>query len=224
MRNVRLQVFVLVDTSGSMTGEPAEVLLKGLHRMQALMRQSDAIRQGVEICVIGFSDDAKILVPLSTIDLADFPLALDPAGSTAMAEAVFLMLGLLRTGRISSGPMLLPPIVLLITDGVATDDFDYALVRMEESRWSARVAWALPGADESLLGQFIGGDESVTNVVTLVSRGNSAHVDAFCALVESFLPDDDTNGDEAAGPMRVRPILPRTGEAGLWGAGESKTG
>ena len=134
------------------------------------------------------------------------------------------MLGLLRTRRVSGGPTLLPPLVLLITDGVPTDDFDYALVRMKEFRWSARVAWALPGADESLLGQFIGGDESVTNIVTSVSRGNSAHVDAFCALVESFLSDDDTNGDEAAGPSGVRPILPRTGEAGLWGAGESKTG
>ena len=224
MSKARLTVFVLVDTSGSMAGEPAEALLKGLHRMQALMRQSEAIRQGVDICVIGFSSEAKILVPLSSIDSADFPLELDSAGSTAMAEAIYLMLGLLRTRRVSGGPTLLPPLVLLITDGVPTDDFDYALVRMKESRWSARVAWALPGADESQLGQFIGGDESVTNIVTSVSRGNSAHVDAFCALVESFLSDDDTNGDEAAGPSGVRPILPRTGEAGLWGAGESKTG
>jgi uncharacterized protein YegL len=55
-----------------------------------------------------------------------------------------------------------PPVLVLITDGYPTDDWESGLKELNKEFWAknaVRLAFALEGADREVLEEFIGGDE-----------------------------------------------------------------
>src|SRR5262249_55716197 len=69
----------------------------------------------------------------------------------------------------SMGQRNLPPVLLLLSDGGPTDDWENALRRFEATPWGAlgrtvRIAVAIgEGADKSVLSHFTGNSETVLN-------------------------------------------------------------
>jgi hypothetical protein len=87
---------------------------------------------------------------------------LQAGGVTAMGEALELV-----AGQLASPPMeerALPPVLVLISDGQPTDDFEAGLARLLRQPWAqkaVRLAIAVGhDADQEVLQQFIGPEPS----------------------------------------------------------------
>lgn len=69
----RLPVYLLIDTSGSMKGEPIESVKVGIESMLATLRQDPYALETVHISIITFDKDVKTILPLTALDELQLP-------------------------------------------------------------------------------------------------------------------------------------------------------
>ncbi len=209
-----MTVFILIDTSGSMAGEAMSSLLRHLRLLKDLMSKHQSIRERVDVSLIGFGSEACLLaVPASSATI-EFPTELEASGSTATGAAIELMLGQRNAPLAASSAPRLAPVVLLVSDGVATDDFEDAIGKMGAFPWSARVAWALSGADLFQLERFVGDQPGRFSHLSLFQQGTDAGaVSRFCAMLSLILGSQDLGGDGYSVPVRRGPDRPSASKA-----------
>jgi uncharacterized protein YegL len=214
MTPVRLTVFILVDTSGSMAGEPMCSLLRHLRLLKNEMSNHQLIRDRVDICLLGFGSEARLLADPASVADIEFPAELEAAGSTATGEAIGLMLEKHGSLQAATATPRLPSVALLVSDGVATDDFDLALARMDAVRWSARVAWALPGADLGQLERFLGEPAGRFSHLSHFDQGaDGGSVSRFCVMLCLILGSQDSGDIGPVVPVKRGPESPAAGKA-----------
>ena len=156
-----LHFIYLCDCSGSMAAQGKMQALNQAIR-QSLPGMAEVARQNPEARVlvraIRFADQASWHVaeptPVQQLQWHD----LEAGGITAMGEALEL-----AAAALQSPPMeerALPPVLVLISDGQPTDDFDAGLARLMRQPWAqkaVRLAIAMGhDADLEVLQQFIG--------------------------------------------------------------------
>jgi uncharacterized protein YegL len=85
----RLPVYLLIDTSGSMRGEPIEAVKVGLQALVSGLRQDPYALESVHLSLIAFDQQAKVLCPLTSLEEFQMPLLQCPeAGPTHLGEAL----------------------------------------------------------------------------------------------------------------------------------------
>ena len=81
-----LPIYILLDTSGSMYGEPIMSLQNGLQVIIAAFKRNLSTFHRVNFSLISFGDKADLLVPLTDIDEFVMP-QLNCYGCTALGDA-----------------------------------------------------------------------------------------------------------------------------------------
>lgn len=85
----RLPVYILIDTSGSMRGEPIESVKVGLSDMIASLRMDPYALETVCISIITYDKDVKQLIPLTPLENLQLPEIVCPeSGPTFMGAAL----------------------------------------------------------------------------------------------------------------------------------------
>ena len=121
----RLPVYILLDTSGSMRGEPIQSVNVGLQAMLSALRQDPYALESVHLCVITFDIEAKEYLPLTPLpDVKLGEISVPDSGATFMGAALELLLRLvhrdMRKSTVSQkGDW--RPLVVLMTDGAPAD-------------------------------------------------------------------------------------------------------
>ena len=69
----RLPVYLLIDTSGSMKGEPIESVKVGIESMIATLRQDPYALETVNISIITYDREVKVLLPLTPLEDLQLP-------------------------------------------------------------------------------------------------------------------------------------------------------
>ena len=69
----RLPVYLLIDTSGSMKGEPIESVKVGLNSMISTLLSDPFALESVHLSIITFDKEVKLLLPLTAIDSVVLP-------------------------------------------------------------------------------------------------------------------------------------------------------
>jgi uncharacterized protein YegL len=132
----RLPIYLLVDCSESMAGEAIEDVSRGLDTMIQQLQSDPHALETAWLSVITFSRTAQQVVPLT--ELLDFrPPRLSVRTGTAMGAALRLLVNRLqnevrRTTATTKGDF--KPLVILLTDGQPTDDYQSAAQHIRSFR------------------------------------------------------------------------------------------
>lgn len=87
-----LPVYILVDTSGSMKGEPIESVKVGLADMIAALRQDPYALETVCISIITYNRDVEQILPLTELENLQLPNITTPdSGPTHMGMALQML-------------------------------------------------------------------------------------------------------------------------------------
>ncbi len=85
----RLPVYILIDTSGSMKGEPIESVKVGLADMVATLRQDPYALETVAISIVTYDSIVKQVLPLTEIESLQLPNITTPdSGPTHLGMAL----------------------------------------------------------------------------------------------------------------------------------------
>jgi uncharacterized protein YegL len=153
----RLPVYLLLDTSGSMIGEPIEAVKNGVQVMVGLLRQNPQAQETAFLSVITFDGSAKQIIPLT--DLGSFQMVdIKASGMTALGDALKTVSKCIdnevaKTTADTKGDW--KPLVFILTDGVPTDNWQAGLAEFQKRKTAYTVACAAgSGADTKVLKQI----------------------------------------------------------------------
>lgn len=201
----RLPVYLLLDTSGSMSGEPIEAVKNGVQIMISSLRQNPQAIETAFLSVITFDSRAQQIIPLT--DLASFQMVdIKATGVTALGEALKLVAHKIdtevqKTTMEQKGDW--KPLVFIMTDGIPTDDWQSGLNEFRKSKVAFTVACAAgSGADANILKQ-------ITDNVVSLDTADSASIGKFFQWVTASIGVSSTkvedSGKEVTGLNELPP-------------------
>lgn len=188
----RLPVYLLLDVSGSMSGEPIEAVKTGVQTLVSTLRQDPYALETAFLSVITFDTNAKQVAPLTELATFQTP-SISASGTTALGEALGLLAErveaeVAKTTAEVKGDW--KPLIFIMTDGVPTDDWKKGLEKLKKVRTGIIVACAAgQGADTSVLKQ-------ITEVVVQLDTADSSTIKAFFKWVSASVSTGSQKVDQ----------------------------
>lgn len=144
----RLPVYILIDTSGSMQGEPIEAVKVGLADMVATLRTNPYALETVCISIITYDKEVKQILPLTDLENLQLPeIKVPESGPTNMGAALELLCSrydaeVNKGNSEQKGDWM--PLLFVLTDGKPSDLLDYtnAIPKVKQHLFTNIVACA----------------------------------------------------------------------------------
>ncbi|QDZ40872.1 VWA domain-containing protein [Euhalothece natronophila Z-M001] len=157
----RCPVVLLLDTSGSMSGQPIEQLNRGLSAFLEDVQKDEQASLSVELALVKFGGSPQLINNFQTVDELQAPY-LSAEGLTPMGEAINYALDLLETRKSNykeNGVQYYRPWVFLITDGAPNNDSPWQMAadRVKQAETEKRLLFftvAVEGANMEILKQI----------------------------------------------------------------------
>lgn len=200
----RLPVYLLLDTSGSMTGEPIEAVKNGVQMMMHSLRQNPQAIETAYVSIITFDSSAQQVVPLT--DLASFQTPdIKASGTTALGDALSLLADKVQT-EINKTTLEQKgdwkPMTFIMTDGVPTDDWQQGLNKLNAVYKGLIVGCAAgSGADDSVLKQ-------ITESVVRLSNADAESIGKFFQWVTASISTSSTKVEDSGIDLTKMDQLP----------------
>lgn len=204
----RLPVYLLLDTSGSMFGEPIESVKNGVQVLVSTLRQDPYALETAFLSIITFDDKAKQIVPLTELSLFQIPPVI-ANGTTALGDALDLLSRTVDNEVVKTTPEQKgdwKPLVFIMTDGAPTDNWQAGLAEMKKRKFGMVVACAAgQSADTSVLKQ-------ITETVVQLDTADSGTIKAFFKWVSASISFNsqkiESGGNEISGMSELPPPPP----------------
>jgi uncharacterized protein YegL len=151
----RCPCILLLDTSGSMQGQPIEALNKGLVTFKENLAKDPLASRRVELAIVTFDNEVKVVQDFVTADHFT-PPALTAQGQTFMGGGIQKALDLLHARKQqyrANGVAYYRPWVFMITDGEPQGEpesvVDNASQRLKVDETNKRVAFFAVGVENA---------------------------------------------------------------------------
>jgi len=154
----RCPVVLLLDNSGSMSGQPIQQLNQGVAVFKQSVEQDALAALRVEVAIVSFGP-VRMRQDFVTIDQF-VPPQLQAEDLTPMGEAINYALDILENRKadyINNGIQYYRPWVFLITDGSPTDTWQPAAQRVQKGENDKKFSFfavGVQGADMGILSQI----------------------------------------------------------------------
>jgi uncharacterized protein YegL len=205
----RLPVYLLLDCSGSMHGDPIEAVKMGLRQLRADLQSDPQALESVWLSVITFESSAKQVVPLTEIGAFQEP-NLVASGTTALGDALRLLMSCLdkevrKTTATQKGDW--KPLIFIMTDGQPTDSWEKYADELKRKRPGNIIACAAgAGADDKAL-------KRITEVVVRLQDASQGTLGAFMKWVTASVSTTSTG--IAANPDQPVNLPPLPADKGI---------
>lgn len=189
----RLPVYLLLDTSGSMFGEPIEAVKNGVQVLVSTLRSDPYALETAYISIITFNSTAQQVTPLTELSAFQQP-NIDAGGCTALGEALSLLANkvdseVTKTTAEVKGDW--KPLVFIMTDGEPTDDLNKGLVEFKKRKFGMVVACAAgQGANSNVLKQ-------ITENVVQLDTADSSTIKSFFKWVSASIGTSSQKVEDA---------------------------
>ena len=171
----KLPLYILLDTSGSMRGEPIAAVRVGLDSMLSSLKRDPYALETMHVCIITFDRAARIFVPMTELSCLQIP-EIPPLESspTNLGEALELMCQcydreVIKSSNTQKGDW--QPLAVVLTDGSPSDtmQFEEMCERIRNYRFAHIIGCAAgPKAKTEPLRKF------ATDVVFLETMDSNA--------------------------------------------------
>lgn len=204
----RLPVYLVLDISGSMTGEPIEAVKNGVQVLVSTLRQDPYALETAFLSVITFDSSARQVVPLTELSMFQMP-DIQATGTTALGDALSLLANKVSSEVTKSTAEVKgdwKPLVFIMTDGEPTDNWQKGLNDFKNQKFGMVVACAAgSGANTSILKQ-------ITEVVVQLDIADSATIKAFFKWVSASVSTGsqkiEASGKDVSGLNELPPPPP----------------
>ncbi|MDR2590822.1 MAG: VWA domain-containing protein [Oscillospiraceae bacterium] len=198
----------LLDTSGSMTGEPIRSLNEGLNRFKAEVCENKQTRDILDVAIIEFNSNYSVVQEFVPVEYMD-ELNLETTGTTMMSPAINRALDMVdersRFYR-RSGSEPYKPWVIMITDGEPDSDDDISDVAQrirtmeDEGKLSFR-SLGVEGYNSKILHELSG--EKVIKLIGLDFTSFFDWVNKSMRSVSQSSPGEKPKAEKLAGNVVV---------------------
>lgn len=200
----KLPVYLLLDTSGSMYGEPIEAVKNGVQTLISSLRSDPYALETAWISIITFNTSAQQIAPLTELVKFQTP-SIDASGCTALGEALELLSQKIDTEITKTTPEMKGdwrPLVFIMTDGEPTDSMTKGLEVFKKRKCGMVVACAAgQGANTDTLKQ-------ITENVVQLDTADSATIKAFFKWVSDSISTTSKSIEETSGQATTMSELP----------------
>lgn len=150
---------LLVDTSGSMAGEPIASLNASINRFKEQTSMDELAKKRVDVAIIEFNSEARLVQDFMPISWMK-PISLTASGLTSMGAGIHLAIDKVKERShfyATMGTPCFKPWIFMITDGGPTDEIETAIRRIEEEEGKGThgklkfFALGVPGYDKNTL-------------------------------------------------------------------------
>jgi uncharacterized protein YegL len=155
----RLPCVLLLDSSGSMAGQPIEDLNKAISAFIRALTKDDMASRRTDLAIISFGSEIRVLQDFTRPDEVQ-RLELEASGVTMMGQAIETALGMVTRRRSvyrAAGVPYYRPWIILITDGSPTDFWEGAAQKVRQGVAEKKFAFfavAVENADMEILARI----------------------------------------------------------------------
>ena len=204
----RLPVYILIDISSSMRGEPIEAVKAGIDALLKSLCNDPYTLETVYLSIITYNSQAEQLFPLTEVYKLHAP-ELVAKGRSALGEALLLLAESIDKEVVKNSPEQKgdwKPLLFLLSDGGYSGPIAKPIAEMKKRKFGTVVACA--AGDKSHIDLL----QKITNNVIKISTTESHNIMAYFKWISSSISTssmriENTGNDETV--MQELPPLPQ---------------